>query len=249
MSRKPILCMTTATDTAPNSLPRQVTYRNYVQAFNAQGAIIVCVSDADPDNARQLCEICDGLFLTGGVDVSPSLYHMNPQPYCGAADPWRDQVESVYCKTFLQAEKPIFGICRGFQMLNVMLGGSLYQDIPSEMGLQHTYNSIHPVTLSSGSILDTFFGPNIRVNSFHHQAIRTLAPGLTPLAFSENGAIVEAFHHPTLPFLAVQWHPERMTGENRMTPEGPDMAPLFHYFVSLCTKKGTLFVNRYSQVH
>ena len=68
MDRKPILCMTTATDTAPNSLPRLVTYRNYAQAFVDQGAIVLCVSDADPDSARQLCEICDGLFLTGGAD-------------------------------------------------------------------------------------------------------------------------------------------------------------------------------------
>ena len=153
-------------------------------------------------------------------------------------DPWRDQVESVYSNVFLQAGKPIFGICRGFQMLNVMLGGSLYQDIPSEMGLQHMYNSIHSVTTTDGSVLDVLFGSCIYVNSFHHQAIQTLAPGLTPLAFSENGAIVEAFQHTTLPVLAVQWHPERMTGDDRLTPEGPDMAPLFHHFISLCIKKG-----------
>ncbi|WP_251319833.1 gamma-glutamyl-gamma-aminobutyrate hydrolase family protein [Flintibacter muris] len=242
MNRKPIICMTTATDTAPDSLTRLVTYRNYAHAFIDQGAIVLCVCDADPDSARQLCEVCDGLFLTGGVDVSPSLYHTEIQSYCGATDPWRDQVESVYIKTFLQAGKPIFGICRGFQMLNVMLGGSLYQDIPSEMGLQHTYNSVHSVTLSGGSVLDTLFGSCICVNSFHHQAIRTLAPDLIPLAFSEDGAIVEAFHHTVLPILAVQWHPERMTGEERMTPEGPDMAPLFHHFISLCTKKESTFL-------
>lgn len=242
MDRKPILCMTTATDTAPNSLPRLVTYRNYAQAFVDQGAIVLCVSDANLDNARQLCKICDGLFLTGGADISPLLYHTELQPYCGVSDPWRDQVESVYSNVFLQAGKPIFGICRGFQMLNVMLGGSLYQDIPSEMGLQHMYNSIHSVTMTAGSVLDALFGPCIRVNSFHHQAIRTLAPGLTPLAFSEDGAIMEAFQHTTLPVLAVQWHPERMTGEDRLTPEGPDMAPLFHHFISLCTKKESTFL-------
>lgn len=242
MDHKPVLCMTIATDTAPNSLPRLVTYRNYAQSFVDQGAIVLCISDADPDSARQLCETCDGLFLTGGADVSPSLYHEKLQPYCGVLDPWRDQVESVYSKAFLQAGKPIFGICRGFQMLNVMLGGSLYQDISSEMGLQHMYNSLHSVTITADSVLDALFGPCIRVNSFHHQAIRTLAPGLTPLAFSEDGAIVEAFQHTALPVLAVQWHPERMTGEDRLTPEGPDMAPLFQHFISLCTKKGAAFL-------
>ena len=234
MDCKPVLCMTTATDTAPNSLTRLVTYRNYAQAFVDQGAIVLCVSDTDPDSARQLCEICDGLFLTGGADVSPSLYHTELQPYCGITDPWRDRVESVYSKAFLQAGKPIFGICRGFQMLNVILGGSLYQDIPSEMGLQHAYNSIHSVTLSGGSVLDALFGPCIRVNSFHHQAVADPGFGMVITAWSEGG-VAEAMEHERLPILGVQFHPERMA-YTRRRPDCDGGEAIWEYFLERCSE-------------
>lgn len=242
MQRKPILCMTTATDIASNSLKRLVTYQNYAQAFIDQGAVVLCVSDTDPNSAQQLCQFADGLFLTGGADVSPALYGEKTQDCCGVLDPWRDDVELAYGRVFLEAKKPVFGICRGFQMLNVLLGGTLYQDIPAQLGRQHTYNSIHEAAAVPGSILEKLFGAHFSVNSFHHQAIRTLAPGLIPLAFSEGGTIVEAFHHTSLPVLAVQWHPERMTGTERLTSDGPDMAPLFQYFTALCTGKGALSI-------
>jgi len=232
MKKKPIILMTGATDTGLYGLTRLVTYRNYAESFSAQGAVVLGVNDPDPDTVAQLTELADGLFLTGGVDVDPALYGEAVLPECGKLDPWRDRLEAAYWKGFYEANKPVFGICRGLQVINVLMGGTLYQDLPAQLGLEHPHNTIHPVQAMEGTFLRETFGEEFTVNSFHHQAVKDLAEGLEVCATSMGGQIVEAFRHKTRPILAVQWHPERMTVD-RLTKEGPDMAPLFRRFVEM----------------
>lgn len=235
--KKPLLLMTAASDTAPNTLTRIATYKNYADAFIGSGCTVVCASGGENGTAEQLAEIADGLFLTGGVDVSPKLYGEEKIPQCGQSDEWRDRTEAACFKAFMEAGKPVFGICRGMQMINVLMGGTLYQDISEELHVSHPYNSIHEIDAVKDSIICRLFGEKFIVNSFHHQAVESLAPGLLPLAYSADGGIIEGFYHKELPILAVQWHPERMTGEGRMTQAGPDMAPLFQYFTETILRK------------
>lgn len=115
--------------------------------------------------------------------------------------------------------------------MNVLLGGTLWQDLPAQTGQDHPSGKAHPVRAAEDSFLRGLFGGRFQVNSYHHQAVRELAPSLVPLARSEPEGLVEAFAHRELPVWAVQWHPERMTGEERYDPDGPDMDPLFRLFV------------------
>ena len=122
-------------------------------------------------------------------------------------------------------------------MINVFFGGTLTQDLQEDRGLAHPYHSIHSVECIEGSQLEQLFGASFLVNSYHHQAVQTLGAGLISIAATQNGDIVEALEHKTLPVLGVQWHPERMTGDQRMDREGPDMGCLFQRFVQLCSTR------------
>lgn len=230
--KKPIILMTFGTDTGGvHAIPRLTIYRNYAEALNELGAHVLGVTDPDEAAARELCEIADGLLLTGGADVAPVYYGEAAMTECGKVDTWRDETELAYAKAFLAAKKPIMGICRGMQLLNVALGGTLYQDIPAQLGYEHPH-AAHEVVASEVSELSRLFGRRFTVNSYHHQAVKTLGEGLVADAvFAEDERLVEAMHHTELPVAAYQWHPERMRGKDRMTKEGPDMEPLFKLFL------------------
>ena len=153
-------------------------------------------------------------MLTGGVDIDPHCYGQSPIDPPEHYDQPRDDVELELAKEFIQLGKPILAICRGFQMINVALGGVLLQDIPTWCGADHSGGLRHSVELIPGSKLSSWFGTEIEVNSYHHQGIRVeeLAPPLRLSAFWESNEqkIVEGYEHPSLPILGVQWHPERM---------------------------------------
>ncbi len=235
--QRPVVLMTFGTDIGPHPIPRLVMYRNYAEALSESGALVLGATDPDGDAARACCAMADGLLLTGGADVDPALYGEEALPKCGKPDPWRDAMELAYARAFLAAKKPVMGICRGLQIINVALGGTLYQDIPTQLGFEHPGGSIHEVAARAGSTLARLFGERFTVNSYHHQAIGALAPGLVVDAvFAEDERVVEAVHHETLPVVAYQWHPERMRGADRLTPEGPDMKALFDQFVSQLKK-------------
>ena len=232
---KPLIVMTGAHKTV-DGLTEHQFFHNYAEAVAAAGGFSVLALDGDESDAAHLAARSGGLLLTGGVDVNPRYYGETPLPACGAPDALRDRLELILIQAFLNAGRPIFGVCRGFQMINVAFGGSLYQDIPTQLGKPHTYNSVHSVTAVPGSLVSRLFGESFVTNSLHHQAIRSIGKGLLPAAHSEGGAITEAFVHESLPVLAVQWHPERMTGRNRWTKDGPDMTPLFGEFVGMCSR-------------
>ena len=179
----------------------------------------------------------DGLLLCGGEDVDPSYFHQENR---GSRDMdlRRDQAEFPLVAAWLAAEKPIFGICRGHQVLNIALGGTLVQDIGPEPALFHTHDShcagdkVHPVRAAAGYVLHRFYGPIFPVNSSHHQVVDRLGTGLRATAWSESG-LVEGMEHDTLPLLCVQFHPERMSYDRRR-PDTADGSFLFEHFIQLC---------------
>ena len=177
----------------------------------------------------------DGLILCGGNDVNPARYG---EEMDGATDIdfARDEAEIALIKAFLEAGKPIMGICRGHQLINVFFGGSLYQDMP-ETSLHRGENHadvVHTVNALPDSILGELYGETFAVNSTHHQAVKALGNGLRATA-TWNGQYVEAIEHTQYPIFGVQWHPERMCckHEREDTVCGAD---LFKRFIELCEK-------------
>ena len=191
----------------------------YLDGLKQAGAstIIFPFTD-DAEELNRLIGLCDGLLFTGGHDVSPSLYGEAPLGDLVLSERKRDSMEKVALDIALSQDKPILGICRGLQFINVYFGGTLYQDLPTQFpqAINHRQsapydNPCHEVVLAKDSPLQRSLGlENVRVNTCHHQGIKRLAEPLIPMAKSSDG-LVEAFYHPNHSFLwAVQWHPEFM---------------------------------------
>ncbi|MFI3319783.1 MAG: gamma-glutamyl-gamma-aminobutyrate hydrolase family protein [Rikenellaceae bacterium] len=191
----------------------------YVDALRLSGAIpTILPLEIEDEDLKQLCNHCDGFLLTGGHDVSPSLYNEPKSPHCGDANPLRDSLETRVFNYATERNMPILGICRGIQIINALCGGTLYQDLPSEYDpscreihqMSPPYDQpCHRVSVVDGSPLHLLTKAKILdVNSYHHQAIKTLAPDLATMATSEDG-LIEAVYMPSKRFVwAVQWHPE-----------------------------------------
>lgn len=165
----------------------------------------------------------DGIILTGGSDVDPKYFNQEPSIGTNDISPIRDEMEIYLSQQAIKHNKPIFGICRGCQVLNVSMGGSIYQDIYSETPttLKHCQNApkwyaTHDINIVEGSIHEKLFkAPKIRVNSFHHQAIKDLASGFIISAYASDG-IIEAIEYNQCSFcVGVQYHPELMWEKER----------------------------------
>ncbi|MDO4536630.1 MAG: gamma-glutamyl-gamma-aminobutyrate hydrolase family protein [Coriobacteriales bacterium] len=189
----------------------------YLDVLYACGAIpLVLPFDSDAVDVEQMLSLCDGLLLTGGADVNPRLYGEAPIPECGPTQFIRDDLEFRLLEKALRRDMPIFGVCRGSQILNVFLGGTLYQDLRTQVAssLNHAMEPpyempCHRVRLEAGQPLRELLGEDeIPVNSIHHQAVKDLAPDLVPLARALDG-VIEGSWMPSRRFVwAVQWHPE-----------------------------------------
>lgn len=227
---KPLICISTDADS--KSDPKKRVLNNnlvYARAVEAADGIPLAGSECC---VEEMAELCDGLLLSGGADVDPDLYGEEPLNDTVKPDPLRSAFEAPLFRAFLARKKPILGICRGCQVINVMLGGTLYQDLTSQLGFVHSNGEIrHPLFAEEGSVLAQLFGREFRVNSTHHQAVKDLAPGLHVTGRSIEG-IVEAFEHDTLPILATQFHPERLTGA-LWDDRTPDFAPYFRHFIEM----------------
>lgn len=233
----PLICITT--DSNHRQLPegpRQLTTsKAYAAAIAAAGGIPLLSAEFCP---QSLAQLCGGLLLSGGDDLAPALYGETPLNDSLHPDPERDAFEFALARAFLARNKPILGICRGCQVLNCLLGGSLYQDLPEQLGVIHLDSRIrHPVICTEDSVLARLFSRRFRVNSTHHQAIRDIAPGLKVTALSVEG-VIEAFEAvaPQQLLWGVQFHPERLTGP-QWDGRTPDFAPLFRAFVEAARRK------------
>ena len=177
---------------------------------------------------------CDGLLLCGGGDIESTLFgqeNSGSQP----PDRERDRAELALFRAFYNSGKPILGICRGMQLINVALGGTLIQDLPQPGRGFHTLpkgDAVHPLRILEGSLLYERYGPHMAANSAHHQAVDRLGDGLRAIAWAESG-FAEALDLPGYPLLGLQFHPERMSFGKRR-PDTADGAPIFSWFLEAC---------------
>jgi len=190
----------------------------YMQGLEEAGAVPVILNLTVSETVlKQIVRFFDGFLFTGGHDVNPKLYGQEKADYCGETCEMRDRMEAYFFReAVLNQNKPALGICRGIQLINVLLGGSLYQDIPTELPstIKHSCGPpydlpAHNVRLIPESPLYKLAGKEcLEVNSCHHQGINRIAKGLEIMASSDDG-LVEAVYMPDRSFVwAVQWHPE-----------------------------------------
>ena len=215
---------------------RQFVSDAYIQAVICAGGVPVLLPIiADRAVIAEQIAAVDGLLLSGGGDIQPQLFGEEPVPELGTVIPERDMQELELVKLALASAKPVLGICRGCQLLNVALGGSINQHL-AEVKVQHDqqspgYYAGHTVILENGSRLAELWGNMVITNSFHHQAIKAVAPGLRISARTKDG-VIEAVEHETAAFaVGVQWHPELMMDKH------PAMLDLFTAFVNTANRK------------
>lgn len=217
-----------------NDLFRRYMKGKYVRSLSRAGAAVRWIELSDPDAAAKEAVSCDGLLLPGGADIDPSRYGQTPQPECGKPNELRDAAEFVMLDAFYRTGKPVLGICRGIQVMNVQAGGTLFQDIKGtsvcrHMDFRSRNRSIHRVTVAEGSLLARITGSGEHdVNSLHHQAADRIGDGFTVSAVSEDG-FTEAIERSDHAFcLGVQWHPEHMSRRSL------DQRQIFAAFVQAC---------------
>lgn len=227
---KPIIGISPAAQTEDlphGTFRRFVLNAAYVRAVEAAGGTPL-ILPPQPEGAEALAEIIDGLLLSGGADIDPSRYgdySVHPETY--GVDDERDQFEIDLFAAVLRRRKPVFGICRGIQLINVALGGTLIQDVssqhPGAVAIGHRQHERgladfaigHTVLAAQTALLPIFDDGQLGVNSFHHQAIRNLAPDLVPAAYSPDGLVEAVVMAGEPEVFAVQWHPELMFERHR----------------------------------
>jgi putative glutamine amidotransferase len=204
-------------------MPRLVVEAGYLRALGESGMLPLILSPLDDTGARDaLFELSAGLVLSGGEDVDPARYG---QPVDGARimSPERDAMEIELLNRAIQRRMPVLAICRGVQLLNVALGGTLYQDLETKMGTTIDHDRfrefdghVHSISPNGATLLDGVFPDGDFVqNSAHHQGIQKLAPSLTPVAWAPDGLVeaVELRDSAVAWTAGVQWHPERKLGD------------------------------------
>jgi len=230
MQQRPVIGIPTqnlqAIDRIPEDLPASwVMNQRYFIACTAVGAVpwMVPLLDEDMDTVRAIYDHLDGIFLAGGVDMDPASYGDERTEYCGRTDGARDTVELAFARWALEDGKPVFGVCRGMQVLNVAAGGTLVQDCAAqwEKSIKHDYfpgagwardHLAHDIAVAPGSrLFRAFGGDTVQVNSMHHQGIRRMGAGLKPTATAPDGLVEALEAEDESHFLVgVQWHPEML---------------------------------------
>lgn len=236
--RKPVIGLTSSYKKNENT-DRVFLPHSYFESIRHFGGIPLLIPVcATAEETEYLLSQCDGLLLTGGEDIDPALYGEEILNDTVSIARERDRDEPKVLRMALARNLPVFGICRGVQVMNVYFGGTLYQDIPAQLetGIAHRmeqpyHRTCHSCVMEPGTAMHTLFGQDVvGVNSHHHQAIKDVAPGFAVMGRSEDG-IVEAIADPSRDFCwGVQWHPERIWDIE------PSSAKLFEAFINACIK-------------
>ena len=232
--KKPLIGLIPLVDEGRDSLWMLPGYMNGIAAAGGIGVMLPLTGeDAD---LEEILSRFDGFLFTGGHDVDPAIYHQERSVLCGELAPGRDAMEPKLLKLALAAGKPVFGICRGLQLMNAVLGGTLYQDIAAQFPSETNHRMVapygrpeHPVTILHDTPFARWGIPEtIGVNSYHHQGVHILSDRLAPMAVAPDG-LVEAAYIPGYPFgCAVQWHPEFFHVDD------PVSRIIFRKFVEAC---------------
>jgi len=226
--QKPLIGITTAYD--PEHKTNEVNVA-YVDAVLASGGIPIVLPTVDSEEAidRYVAEL-DGLVLVGGRDIPPAMYGQEPHETVQVIPQRRVSFDRELIARWMASGKPVLGVCLGMQFTNVVMGGTLIQDIPSQVGKDVAHNkSWHEVTIDPTSTLASILGAETAtVYSSHHQAVDRIGRGLKAVAHSRDG-VVEALERTDGPGLFVQWHPEAMAEKY---PE--HTKAIYGYLVSLC---------------
>jgi putative glutamine amidotransferase len=231
----PLIGVTTYSDKNKDGYPIAALLQAYVDALVQAGAVPVLIPNSLPREPQEaLFKKLDGILFSGGGDISLDYFDGEAHPSIGGVDRQRDELELSLARAAVKQEKPFFGICRGFQVVNVALGGTLYTHIQDQKpgSLKHDYYPsyernllAHPVKVEAGSRLASILKETeLSVNSLHHQAARLVPGDLQQVAYAPDG-LVEAVELPDHPFgMAVQWHPEWLTDQ-------PAIRRLFRAFI------------------
>lgn len=239
-------------DRIPEDLPDSwIMNQRYFMACVSVGAIpwMVPLLDEDEETLRGIYDRLDGIFIAGGVDVDPSSYGEERHELCGRVDLPRDRVELALTRWALEDGKPVFGVCRGMQVINVAAGGTLVQDCSLwENPIKHDYFPgagwardylAHDLRVAEGSRLHAAFGATeVKINSMHHQAVQRIGEGLAATAWAPDG-LVEAVEgtDPDHFLVGVQWHPEMLidthAGTKRLFEDFIEAANQFHNAAAL----------------
>ena len=186
-------------------------------------------ADADPG-------AFDGLLMPGGTDIDPARYH-RANTASEDVDPALDARQFAALDAFVRAGKPVLGICRGHQLINVYFGGTLIQHLPTakvHSRCGDSWDKAHGSVATPGGLMESLYGRSFPVNSAHHQAVEAVGRGLIVDQRSEDG-VIEALRHESLPLFCVQWHPERMCLE-RARPDAVDGSVVLRHFLRMCGK-------------
>ena len=217
--KKPLIALMPLWDEKMNSywmLP------GYMDLIIKSGGVPVMLSFSDDEQSvKEIADRFDGFVFTGGDDIDPAKYGEEKIKECGQPCVHRDSLEFALFREVIKTDKPILGICRGMQFLNAALGGTLYQDLPTQKPGEVCHKQpapfdalTHSVTVEKGTLLYDIVGTEkLMVNTLHHQAVDKIAPCLVPCAKADDG-LVEAVYDPEKAFLlGVQWHPEMIFGQ------------------------------------
>ena len=218
-ARRPLIGLTVGNRADRSGLPRLAVNRSYVDRLQAAGADVVLLAPGPFGTAETLLDRLDGLLLPGGCDVDPARYGESAREALGEVDADLDALELPLVGAAVERRLPLFGICRGQQVVNVALGGTLYQDLAAD-GLTDFPHATapeqgrdflaHVIEIDARSRLYEMLGVRrLEVNSHHHQAVREVAPGLVVSAVSPDG-VVEGLESPDGLILTVQCHPEEL---------------------------------------
>lgn len=244
MTGNPLIGITTSRTTNQIGTAQTSVNEDYIRAItDADGSPLLIPNNINLENLEDLVIKLDGIMFSGGGDIDPGAYGSQYHPKVNGIDHTRDQLELDLFKIVHQKEIPYLGICRGLQIVNVALGGTLYEDISDQRpgSLQHQTpkkfprdHLAHTVIIDSDNLLERNFNDKqVKVNSMHHQGIKTLAPRLKPIAYAPDG-LIEACEQIDHRFgVCVQWHPECI-------PDDANMQQLFKSFILAAATKSLL---------